>query len=107
MSILIYTESENGKFKKSAYELASYGRAIADQLGIELIAVSFNHNSPEVLGTYGVDRVIQINDVALKEFTALKYATNLSEIVNKNLKKKEIENKLRKIFETKLMKLYN
>ena len=33
--------------------------------------------------------------------------TNLSEIVNKNLKKKEIENKLRKIFETKLMKLYN
>ena len=80
MSILIYTESENGKFKKSAYELASYGRAIADQLGIELIAVSFNHNSHEVLGTYGVDRVIQINDVALKEFTALKYATNLSEI---------------------------
>ena len=80
MSILIYTESENGKFKKSAYELASYGRAIADQLGIELIAVSFNHNSHEVLGTYGVDRVIQINDVALEEFTALKYATNLSEI---------------------------
>ena len=33
--------------------------------------------------------------------------TNLSEIVNKNFKKKEIENKLRKIFETKLMKLYN
>ena len=33
--------------------------------------------------------------------------TCLSEIVNKDLKKKEIENKLRKIFETKLMKLYN
>ena len=33
--------------------------------------------------------------------------TNLSEIMNKNLKKKEIENKLRKIFETKLMQLYN
>ena len=33
--------------------------------------------------------------------------TNLSEIVNKNFKKKEIENKLRKIFETKLMKLNN
>ena len=80
MSILIYAESENGKFKKSAYELASYGRAIADQLGVELIAVSFNHNSHEVLGTYGVDRVIQINDVALEEFTALKYASNLSEI---------------------------
>tara|TARA_B100001057_G_scaffold342776_1_gene343723 strand:+ start:23 stop:553 length:531 start_codon:yes stop_codon:yes gene_type:complete len=33
--------------------------------------------------------------------------THLSEIVNKNLKKKEIENKLKKIFEMKLKKLYN
>jgi len=33
--------------------------------------------------------------------------TNLSEIMNKNFKKKEIENKLKKIFEMKLVKLYN
>ena len=33
--------------------------------------------------------------------------TNLSEIVNKNFKKKGIENKLKKIFEMKLKKLYN
>ena len=33
--------------------------------------------------------------------------TNLSEILKKNLKKKEIENKLKKIFEMKLKKLYN
>ena len=33
--------------------------------------------------------------------------TNLSEIVNKNFKRKEIENKLKKIFEKKLKKLYN
>ena len=33
--------------------------------------------------------------------------TDLSELVNKNFKKKEIENKLKKIFETKLKKLYN
>ena len=33
--------------------------------------------------------------------------TYLSEIVNKNIKKKEIENKLKKIFEMKLKKLYN
>ena len=33
--------------------------------------------------------------------------TSLSEIVNKDFKKKEIENKLKKIFEAKLMKLYN
>ena len=33
--------------------------------------------------------------------------TSLSEIVNKDFKKKEIENKLKKIFEMKLEKLYN
>ena len=33
--------------------------------------------------------------------------TNLSEIVNKNFNKKEIENRFKKIFETKLQKLYN
>ena len=80
MGILIYTESENGKFNKSAYELASYGRAIADQLGVELIAVSFNHEDASPLGSYGVDQVIQINDPSLESFTAQQYASNLATI---------------------------
>lgn len=80
MGILIYTESENGKFKKSAYELASYGRAIADHLGVELIAVSFNHEDASPLGSYGVDQVIQINDPSLESFTAQQYASNLATI---------------------------
>ena len=80
MGILIYTESENGKFKKSAYELASYGRAIADQLGVELIAVSINHEDASPLGSYGVDQVIQINDPSLESFTAQQYASNLATI---------------------------
>lgn len=28
MSVLVYTESENGKFKKSAYEVASYAHEV-------------------------------------------------------------------------------
>ena len=31
MAILVYTESEQGKFKKTVFELASYARAIADE----------------------------------------------------------------------------
>ena len=50
MSILIYTESENGKFKKSSLELASYGRALADKFGLELTAISFNQNDSKRLG---------------------------------------------------------
>jgi len=84
MGILIYTESENGKFKKCALELASYGRAIADQLGVELIAASFNHNDFKTLGTYGVERVIQISDPKLEKFTAERYAANLASVVEEN-----------------------
>jgi len=84
MSILVYTESENGKFKKSALELASYGRAIADELGIELVAVSFNHKDPQTLAKYGVDRVIQISDPSLDNFTAQHYAANLTTVAKEN-----------------------
>ena len=80
MGILVYTESENGKFKKSALELASYGRAIADQLGVELLAASFNHSDPQTLGTYGVERVIQISDPSLENFTAQHYASNIASV---------------------------
>ena len=84
MCILIYTESENGKFKKCALELASYGRVIADQLGVELIAASFNHGEYQTLGTYGVERVIQISDPKLDKFTAERYAANLASVVKEN-----------------------
>ena len=84
MGILIYTESENGKFKKCALELASYGRAIADQLGVELIAACFNQNDYQTLGTYGVERVIQISDPKLEKFTAEEYTANLASVVKEN-----------------------
>jgi len=80
MSILIFTETENGKFKKSAFELASYGRAIADPLGVELMAVCFNIQDTSPLESYGVDRLIQISDPSLENFTAHQYAANMAEI---------------------------
>ena len=84
MSILIYTESENGMFKKSALELASYARAIADKLGVELIAVSFNQKDHQTLGAYGVERVVQISDPSLENFTALTYAENIASVAQDN-----------------------
>ena len=33
MSVLIYAETEGGKVKKVAFEVASYGKAVADQMG--------------------------------------------------------------------------
>ena len=33
MSVLVYTESENGTLKKAALEAASYAKGVADMLG--------------------------------------------------------------------------
>ena len=80
MSIIIYAESENGKIRKSAYELASYGRAIADKMNFELIAVAFNLEEEETLGKYGVEKVIKFNGQSMSNFTAAQYADNISSV---------------------------
>jgi len=84
MAIVIYAESENGKFKKTAFELASYGSAIANQSGAPLIAVTINQGDTEELARYGVDKVIKVNDAALEEFTAQSYAEVVSTIAKEN-----------------------
>ena len=60
MSVLVYAESEGGKLKKVAFEVASYGKAVADQMGTEVIAVTFNAADADALGNYGVSKVMNI-----------------------------------------------
>jgi len=72
MSVLVYIESEQGKFKKSALEVASYGKAVANQLGTSVTAVTFNANNTSELGKYGVDKVLNISNT--NEFNAEVYA---------------------------------
>ena len=59
MSVLVYTESEQGKFKKVALEVASYAKAIAIQLGTTVTAVTINADDASELGNYGVDKVLK------------------------------------------------
>lgn len=74
MSILVYTESENGKFKKAGLEVVSYAKAIADQMGTSVTAVTVNANDMESLGNYGASKVLSIKDDTLNTFNAKKYA---------------------------------
>jgi electron transfer flavoprotein alpha subunit len=74
MSVLVYTESENGKFKKAALEVLSYAKAIADQMGTSVTAVSVNADGEETLGNYGASKVLSIKDDTLKTFNAKKFA---------------------------------
>lgn len=62
MSVLVYIESNQGTFKKSALEVASYGKAVANQLGTSVTAVTFNASDASELGKYGVDKVLNISN---------------------------------------------
>jgi len=74
MSVLVYTESENGKFKKAALEVVSYAKAVADQMGTTVTAVAINADNSDSLGAYGASKVLSVKDESLNKFNAKKYA---------------------------------
>ena len=45
MSVLVYTESWNGNFRKSSFETVSYASETAKVLGTDVIAVSLENVS--------------------------------------------------------------
>ena len=77
MAILVYTESEKGKFKKIAFELASYARAIADENNTTVTAVCINAEDPIELQNYGVNKILNISNQELKSFNAISYSQSL------------------------------
>ncbi|SEB46745.1 electron transfer flavoprotein alpha subunit apoprotein [Maribacter dokdonensis] len=81
MSVLVYTESEKGKFKKNAFEVASYAAEVAKMLGTTVTAISFNSEENDSLGNYGVSKVLNVKDEALATFNAGAYATTIAEAV--------------------------
>lgn len=83
MSIFVYTENVNGVYKKAAYEVVSYAKAIADKAGTDVVAVSINPtDSSDQLYKHGANKVIVIKNEALKNFNAKSYAAVLSQVVD-------------------------
>ena len=83
MSVLVYIESEQGKFKKAALEAASYGKAVADAMGSSLVALTFNIEDASELGAYGVEKVLNTNSVA--DFNAKIYADIIKQVAEKEV----------------------
>ncbi len=83
MSILIYAETAEGKFKKVAFELASYAKKIADQLSTTVTAVTINAGDVSELSKYGVDKILKINNEKLSNFTAKAYADAIKQVAQK------------------------
>lgn len=87
MSILIYAEfapdASGGKFKKVAFELASYAKKVAESLGTTVTAVTVNAADVSDLSKYGVDKVLKVNNDKLSKFTAKAYADVIKQAAQK------------------------
>jgi len=83
MSILIYAESAEGKFRKVAFELASYAKKVAQNLGTTVTAVTINTADVTELSKYGVDKVLKVNNDKLAGFSAKAYADVIKQAAQK------------------------
>jgi electron transfer flavoprotein alpha subunit len=83
MSILIYAESVEGKFKKVAFELVSYAKKVAQDMGTSVTAITINATDVSELSKYGVDKVLQVNEAQLASFSAKAYAKTIQQAAKK------------------------
>jgi len=83
MSVLVYTENWEGKFKKLSFELISYANGIARMLGTTVTAVSIGkveENELKKLGNYGANKIISVTNDQLSTLDNQVYASVISEI---------------------------
>ena len=80
MSVLVFADSAEGKFKKSAFEVVSFGKKVAEQLGSSLVVLTINANKNEELYVYGAEKIIAVSNDSLTIFNAKAYASVINQV---------------------------
>jgi len=86
MSVLVYTENWDGKFKKLSFELVSYAAGVAKMLSTSVTAVSIgkvDESELEKLGNYGADKIISVSNDQLIALDSQAYTSVISKISQK------------------------
>ena len=65
MSVLIVADTKGGEVKKSSLEAAQYGAKVAAAIGGEAVALTLNASNGGVLGTVGVNKVLNVEDASV------------------------------------------
>lgn len=84
MAILVYIEHTDGKIKKSALEAVSYAKAVGEQTGEQVVALSIGPidvQELKSLGGYGAAKVLNVTQDALKQFANQAYANVIQQAV--------------------------
>lgn len=81
MSVLIFIDQSEGKIKKSGFEVASYGAAVAKLTGTTAEAIVLGQVTDDLasLGSYGISKVHTVANAALDQFDAQVYTKVLAE----------------------------
>ncbi len=83
MSVLVYTENWDGKFKKLSFELVSYASGIAKMMNSTVTALSIgnvDHDELNKLGNFGADKIIEVKDDRLNNLVNGAYSSIISQV---------------------------
>lgn len=81
MSVLTYVECPDGQFKKSAFEVVSYGKTIANMLQTKcLVLVLGKSENPLELQKWGADLIIHDDTAGLNNFDDRKHAAAIARV---------------------------
>ncbi len=86
MSVIVYLENWEGKFKKNTFEAAQYAAKTAEKMGSEAIGVTFGELNADasVIGKYGLNKVINIKGEHFQNYDPYKVAAALQDVANQH-----------------------
>lgn len=82
MSVIVFAENWEGRFKKTTFEAVSYAKRVADAMGVDTIAAVIGNLTDDAasLGEYGASKVLHLQSEALQSFDAAAYASALKQV---------------------------
>lgn len=86
MSVLVFTENWDGKFKKISFELVSYAHQLAQQMGTHSVVLSIGKVSDDELMTlshYGAEKIIKVDDSRINGLVNKAYAAIIAQVAEK------------------------
>jgi electron transfer flavoprotein alpha subunit len=86
MSVLVYTENWDGKFKKLSFELVSYASGLAKMMNSTVTALSIGsveQDELNKLGNYGAHKIIEVKDDRLNHLINGTYSSIISQVAVK------------------------
>lgn len=86
MSVLVFTENWDGKFKKVSFELVSYATKVAEMLNAQTIALSIGNVQEDELnklGNYGADKIVSVNHDKLNALDNQAYTSVMAQVAEK------------------------